>query len=331
MNKIRNIGSTVGINNLNQVKNSVLRHVKEENLPVIESVLRRQIEAGMSLPEMVKKNHCTESTIRTLLDHFGLKTIQAQRGAAATKDVFERKIARGASQNEIAKELGIHVMQVGKLLKKCGLETHYQKIEKMIKPQDILDMKESGVPNSMMAEIFGVPEKIMKKLLEKFGFADDLATRTKSIDNLPDNFALNTMINKKGMTLEEIAEEYNVSVNILSEHLKKANISKRVSVEMPYNRIQELANEGKSIREIAEITDLSTKDIQKIVEMENVKIQVPKETFLSYYEKYIQSLNSGEKNVTNPRIHFGFSVKQYDKLFIEYKKEIAEVYNRLHV
>ena len=134
--------------------------------------MREQIAQGLSLPQLAKLNNCPQAVVRERLKALNLQTLEAERVASIPVEDLLRLVNKGWECKDIARKYKVSELQIGRLLKRYGIETDIEKITKMITKQDILDMYEAGVDNNIhLAEIFGIPEFVLGNILHKFDYS----------------------------------------------------------------------------------------------------------------------------------------------------------------
>lgn len=354
---------------------------------ISEDVLREQIAQGLSLPQLAKLNNCPQAVVRARLKALNLQTLEAERVASIPVEDLLRLVNKGWECKDIARKYKVSELQIGRLLKRYGIETDIEKITKMITKQDILDMYEAGVDNNIhLAEIFGIPEFVLGNILHKFDLVDKqyylsrlandqvvitydelskmvgegwtkskiaehfgvthsritkyldeyglsaVARPKKAKDVLPDNFTLSQIL-KKGATLEEIAEDYEISMESLKNHLKKAGIVGYQKEEMPYEKLENLVEEGYLPKEIAKTMNLPLRMVFKEIRQQGLELNATKEKILNLYkqwvlEEYLPKLGTYHR-IKNLQIYMGLDNIQYASIYEQYGEDMKKILNEL--
>ena len=130
--------------------------------------LKRDIEKGLSLPQLAQKYNCNISSIRHYVDKLGYRTKQAAVMDKLEPAYIQFLLDNGYNYNDIANKYGVTPMQVGVFAKRHNIVPNYKRIT----VQDIIDFKEEGVHDIWtLAEIFGVSVRNLQILLSKTGLS----------------------------------------------------------------------------------------------------------------------------------------------------------------
>ena len=235
----------------------------------------------------------------------------------------------GVSNNSVLAEIfGIPEYVLSKLLRDFGLSDNTSYLTRIandgieITQEALEKMLKEGKSRTQIAEEFGVTMGRITKKMDEYGLDYTvLPRRAKQV--LPDNFSLSTML-KKGVTLEEIADDYDISVEALKNHIKKEGILAYKNVPMAHEKISDLAEKGYSVKEIAKKLNMKMTEVRREIDAQGISIIIPKEKFMSAFKVYLQGTYKAKPEIKDLQKYFGLDNAEYSRMWKIYYDDIQE-------
>lgn len=225
-----------------------------------------------------------DGTVTVVLKKFGLSTQKMDTAKAIRKQDVIDMYEAGASNSDLPQIFGISEIMMYKLLRKFGLTNHkiwqnrliHQNVT--INKEPLSKMLTEGKSIKEIAESFGTTARIVNKKIAEYGLEVKQNPRLKTI--LPDNYTLHSLINKDKISLEELANDFDISVQALKNYLKRNSIKfpqlKKLEqlTEQHSHKIAEMASEGYTQKRIAKELNLSIPTVSKIMQIKDIKVNM---------------------------------------------------------
>lgn len=225
-------------------------------------------EEGNSLSQIAEFYKKGVHTIRQVLVHFDLKTMEATFAAAVKKEELAKLIAAGKTQREIADAFYLEDENtVTHLIKKFGLDTPIHKIDKFLPIDKIADLIFSGMKPEDIAKRCKVDKSSIIQKMKETGFMDVYREMYQPHD-ISKGEILSLM--KRGYSISEIAEMNYVSTEQMVMYMMKNKILK---TDLPVKELVKSVEKGLSMKEIADEHELFKSSVPKILKKNNLKTQ----------------------------------------------------------
>ena len=224
----------------------------------------------------------SELQVGRLLKELNLETETDKIRKMITKQDILDLYEAGVTPGLLPEIFGIPEVHVRELLHKFELTDSQSCLKRLVNDKveitkEMLEkMLREGKSRTKIAEELGVTYGRIVKKMDDYGL--DSPPRVRKIKTvLPDKFSLSQML-KKGATIEEIAEDYEVSVSALKNYIKKEGIIGYRKETFNYDSqlyeyMCNLAEYGCSIKEIAKRLNLKPSYVKSELESLGVEIK----------------------------------------------------------
>ncbi len=224
----------------------------------------------------------SELQVGRLLKELNLETETDKIRKMITKQDILDLYEAGVTSGLLPEIFGIPEVHVRELLHKFELTDSQSCLKRLVNDKveitkEMLEkMLREGKSRTKIAEELGVTYGRIVKKMDDYGL--DSPARVRKIKTvIPDKFSLSQML-KKGATIEEIAEDYEVSVSALKNYIKKEGIIGYRKETFNYDSqlyeyMCNLAEYGCSIKEIAKRLNLKPSYVKSELESLGVEIK----------------------------------------------------------
>lgn len=237
--------------------------------------VRTLIDEGNSLKQIADYYKESVRTIRNVLEHFNLKTLQSVLiDSIKDKDLLEA-LNSGKSQKEIAEQFFID--DPGALtprIKKLGKSKATQTKVDLIPNKEISDLVDSGMSMEAIAQHYNVSYQFIKDKMQQLGIKTLKQMKTEK--EIPLDVVKTHLAN--GLTIKRIAELIGVTVPRLSACMKENGIKSQQQIlnEQVIDKKDILLwlDKVKTIKELAE--KLGVKERKISYALSKYQLQIPK-------------------------------------------------------
>ncbi len=260
-------------------------------------------EEGNSLSQIAKFYKKGVHTIRQVLAHFDLKTMEATFAAAVKKEELKARIDAGETQKEIADAFYLEDERtVTHLVKKFGLETPIHKVDKLLSMDKIAELIFRGMKPEDIAQKYSVDVSSIIQNMKKSGFWEIYKELYQPHD-IPKDEIIGLI--KSGYSISEIAEMNHVSLDQMVRYMQKNNILKK---NIPIDDLIQSVKNGMTIKEIAVSNETYKNRVPKILAENDLKTKgqimynksVPKELVEKYAKECSTYTELAEKLHVSP-------------------------------
>ncbi len=223
------------------------------------------LKQKFSVLEICNYFKITTTAYYNLLNKFDL--INYMHGASSkviTKKTLQELVDNKIPVDEICKRLSISQSIYYKLLQKLDIQTEYKKskarVAKVTK-ENIINLIESGKTYPEIAEILGIAQPTLQRLITRFKISTKILEKRKAMDNVTKE-KLEELI-ESGKSVNEICKELNISVRNYSTLVNRFGImtdfrkNRANSLSITKDNLQELVDKGLTAKEIYETLNIS--------------------------------------------------------------------------
>ena len=181
-----------------------------------------------------------------------------------TKKTLQELVDNKIPVDEICKRLSISQSVYYKLLQKLDIQTEYKKskarVAKVTK-ENIINLIESGKTYPEIAEILGIAQPTLQRLITRFKISTKILEKRKAMDNVTKE-KLEELI-ESGKSVNEICKDLNISVRNYSTLVNRFGImtdfrkNRANSLSITKDNLQELVDKGLTAKEIYETLNIS--------------------------------------------------------------------------
>ena len=186
--------------------------------------LRTLVEEGNSLSQIAEYYHTTTSRIRSVLNHFNLKTQEATLLDAINIDELKELHNSGFSQKSIAEHFGLEQAgSLSKLYKKIGLRNNIQNIT----AEELQKLVDEGYDTEQLAKMFNVSSVSISIKLRALGIK---TSRCEVRDTPLSLEQVKYLYCDLKMAVTEIARKLGVSIPRINKIIKDNQIKTHADI-----------------------------------------------------------------------------------------------------
>lgn len=297
--------------------------------------LTKLSNSGQTVKQITENLGITESYYYRLLQKFNIqtKTKKAKiHNASISEDQFVSLIKRGASYQEILKELQITSDTYNTLLAKFGIKTKLkeskEKISAITKEQ-IETLLQSGKKAKDIAKALDIPHETYSRLLAKFGIITEHKANKLHIAQI-DAKTLQQLVDEN-LPPKEICKKLEINSTAFYRLLKRLKINYNYAhhfgeVKISEERLAELASSGKTTHEIAkELGIAQTTYSQKAKDARiKTKYRDSIDTIDSISKEKLQELINSKMSITEICKRLNITEANYTALLRRYNSDTAQ-------
>lgn len=223
------------------------------------------LKQKFSVLEICNYFKITTTAYYNLLNKFDLRNyMHGASSKVITKKTLQELVDNKIPVDEICKRLSISQSVYYKLLQKLDIQTEYKKskarVAKVTK-ENIINLIESGKTYPEIAEILGIAQPTLQRLITRFKISTKILEKRKAMDNVTKE-KLEELI-ESGKSVNEICKELNISVRNYSTLVNRFGImtdfrkNRANSLSITKDNLQELVDKGLTAKEIYETLNIS--------------------------------------------------------------------------
>lgn len=223
------------------------------------------LKQKFSVLEICNYFKITTTAYYNLLNKFDLRNyMHGASSKVITKKTLQELVDNKIPVDEICKRLSISQSVYYKLLQKLDIQTEYKKskarVAKVTK-ENIINLIESGKTYPEIAEILGIAQPTLQRLITRFKISTKILEKRKAMDNVTKE-KLEELI-ESGKSVNEICKELNISVRNYSTLVNRFGImtdfrkNRANFLSITKDNLQELLDKGLTAKEIYETLNIS--------------------------------------------------------------------------
>lgn len=248
-------------------------------LPKVKELLDQK----MNQVDVARNLGISELTVCRIVDKYKLNTAKKERKAELAKITKEDVLkayeeCRGLEKNQVAKSLGLDIKELDKVCKRLGVEPYLKESIDIILTKEILEQDfAEGLDTNQIAKKHNYSVQQIREAMSVHGLKNPNRKEREKLSEEKINLIKADI--KEGLSKKEIMAKYDLS-SITYDRIKSGkNSTKRFDVA-------ELAKEGKTTQEIAEILGKKPHEVLRLASLYDIEVK----SFNSEYEERVKKV-----------------------------------------
>ena len=244
---------------------SKLSNYNDELNKISKEKFEELLKQHFSILDICKYFKITTTAYYNLIKKFDLKNyMHGANSKVITKNMLQELVDNKLPPEEICKRLNISQSVYYKLLQKLDIQTEYKKSKERVakvKKEDIINLIESGKTYPEIAEILGIAQPTLQRLITKLKISTKILQKKEAINNVTKE-KLEELI-ESGKNVDEICKELNISRRNYSTLVNRFGImtafrqNKANTLSITKKELQTLVDKGLTVKEICKTLNIS--------------------------------------------------------------------------